>query len=87
MQRFYNFLIFFEFLTLVSKCGQNGWRDNYNLGFESYTNFSVSHMKSHALYPKIFFKINIEQTMKHISSKLTQFLLNQRNFAFLPKAG
>ena len=55
MQMFYIFLIFFEFLMLDSKHGQNGGRARYYLEVEYSKTLSVSLMKPHVVYLKMIF--------------------------------
>ena len=66
MQRFHIFLIFFEFLMLDSKHGQNGGRAGYYLEVEYSKTIIVSLIKSHVVYLKIIFVKNLEQITKHL---------------------
>ena len=65
----FTFFIFFEFLMLDSKHGQNGGRARYQLEVESCKTIIVSLIKSHAVYLKMIFVKNLEQITKHLQFK------------------
>ena len=69
MRRFSVFLIFFEFLMPVSKCGQNDGHDRLQLGVESCKTFGVSLIKQILMYLEMIFGKNKEQTMRQLQFK------------------
>ena len=69
MRRFSIFLIFFEFLMPVSKCGQNGGHDRSYPGVESCKTFGVSHIKLILLYLEMIFGKNNKQSVRQLQFK------------------
>ena len=69
MRRFPNYLIFFEFFTPVSKCGQNGGNDRSQLVVESWIFFGVSLIKQILMYLEMIFGKNKEQTTRQLQFK------------------
>ena len=74
MQRFSNFLIFFEFFMPLSKCGQNGGNDRSQLVVESWNFFGVSMIKQILMYLEMIFGKNKEQTTRQLQFKFDPLL-------------